>query len=293
MSMQRIDEIAAQNIVNWKRQMEHPEEFRPIKTNLRELDRRIGGILDNCYYVIGGPFKSGKSTVAMHLAMVLGTHGRTNYFQLEEIKSSMATRALVHGTKFTDRTTIRDLKLYDQHFKDLESSQKMLASTDLWIEDGINTAAAIIKKSDEDDARFTIVDYLQLMTDNSRQINEATRLEGISRQFIAGRNAAANAGKKRTYIVVYQMNEQGKAHGSRTVYKDCDGALEISMAKDKVRGEEEDGSIDIHILPGRVWQGGYHVSLAINTAHSLIRDLPILDLSLIATKHEGEALRNT
>jgi predicted ATP-dependent serine protease len=289
MTIQRIDEIAAQNIELWKRQMEHPEEYRPIKTNLRDLDRRIGGILDNAYYVIGGPHKSAKTTFAMHLAMVLGTHGRTDYFQLEEIKASMGTRALVHGTKLADRTMIRDLSLYEPQFKDLEQSQKMLRSTDLWIEDAVNTADQIIAKANEDDARFTIIDYLQLMTDNSRQINESTRLESISRKFIAGRNAAANAGKKRTFIVVYQMNEQGKAHGSRTVYKDCDGALEIVPTVDHVRKEEVEGSIDIHILPGRVWVGGQTITLAFNGAHSLIKDMPILDLSVIWTNKEDEA----
>jgi hypothetical protein len=243
--------------------------------------------------VIGGPHKSAKTTLALQLAMVLSLKGRTDYFQLEEIKSGMGTRALVHGTKFTDRTMIRDLNLAEGHFRDLEGSQHMLKTTDLWVEDAVNSAKDVIAIADRDNARFTIVDYLQLMTDNGRQINESTRLESISRQFITGRNAAANAGKKRTFIVVYQMNEQGKAHGSRTVYKDCDGALEIVPTVDKVRGNEEvDGSIDIHILPGRVWVGGYTITLAFNGAHSIIKDVPMLDLSLVGTTKEAQAIRN-
>jgi predicted ATP-dependent serine protease len=293
MTMQRIDELAAQNIELWQRQMEHPEDYRPIKTNLADLDRHIGGILDNAYYVIGGPHKSAKTTLALQLAMTLSTHGRTDYFQLEEVRSSMATRALVHGTKLTDRTMIRDLKLESAQFADLHTSQKMLEKADLWIEDTVNTAQQIIDIAIKDNARFCVVDYLQLLNDNNRQVNEATRLESISRQFITARNAAANSGGKRTFIVVYQMNEQGKAHGSRTVYKDCDGALEVCQSKDPLHPKEFiDGSIDIHILPGRVWQGGHTVQMSFNGAHSLIRNAVIFDVTKIGTSQESDTIRN-
>ena len=282
MSDEKIYDIAGKNIEKWRLQMEHPELYRPIPTGLKELDRWIGGILEGAYYVLGGPHKSAKTTLALQLGMRLAAvdRGRVDYFQLEEIKESMATRALVHGTQRVDRTKIRDLTLGEEDFKDLEKSQAMLKNINLFVEDNEGSAKKICSLAAEHEAKFVIVDYLQLMWDNATgQQNESTRLESISRTFIKERNASVNAGHPRTFIVVYQLNEQGKAHGTRTVYKDCDGAIEIVPSEDKERGESIEGSIDLHILPGRVWQGGHTITLGFSGAHSLIKDEPILDLT--------------
>jgi hypothetical protein len=92
---------------------------------------------------------------------------------------------------------------------------------------------------------------------------------------------------------VYQLNEQGKAHGTRTVYKDCDGAIEIVPSEDAEKNETIEGSIDVHILPGRVWQGGHKITLNFSGAHSLITDGdPILDLKTMTIRNPSTPPNN-
>ena len=249
---------------------------------------------DHLYLAGKSMIPTHNTTLALQLAMRLASvnRGRVDYFQLEEIKEAMATRALVHGTQHVDRTKIRDLTLGEEDFKDLDKARSMLKNVNLFVEDNEGNAKQICALAKAHKSKFVIVDYLQLMWDNATgQQNESTRLESISRMFIKERNASVNEGNPRTFIIVYQMNEQGKAHGTRTVYKDCDGAIEIVPSEDAEKGEAIEGSIDVHILPGRVWQGGHKISLNFSGAHSLITDGdPILDLKSMSIKNPREPM---
>jgi len=73
MALKRVDEITRSVIDETRRKQEHPEDFRPIKTNLEDLDKIIGGITEDDYVVIGGKFKTGKTALALHIATDIDT----------------------------------------------------------------------------------------------------------------------------------------------------------------------------------------------------------------------------
>jgi replicative DNA helicase len=271
---QKINVIADEVIAETKKKMEHPDEYRPIKTNLDELDKAIGGLVYPAYYVIGGKWKSCKTILAQHLATVLAasSHGRVDYFMLEEIKEQIGLRSLTRLTTSVTRNQFRDLNINAIDWMDITRARSALENVDLWVDDSVRSAAAIIKAARERGSKYVVVDYLQLLEDKYGH-SESERLEYVSRLFIAARNT-----DKITFIVVYQLNEKGKAHGTRSVYRDADMAIEIKSVDDTVRTDKIDGVVSLVVLPSRIAPSGTGViNLAYSGAHSRISNIPKLN----------------
>jgi replicative DNA helicase len=252
---------------------DNPDAHRPIKTNITRLDRAIGGIVEGSYVVIGGKWKSGKTTVAQHIATVLGVSGRGKvmYFLLEEMKRQMAVRSMTRLTPKVTRTNIRDLSLTNDHFADLETAASMLDKVNMDVDDKLGNIAQIIQLAEQQNAQWVVVDYFQLLRDFSGK-KEVERLQVISRMIIESRNRSGI-----TYIIVYQLNQKGTAHGSQTLYMDADLIIEISAGKDENTEEEIPGSMWMKILNSRQCPGGAKFEIGFSGAHSRIMDLPIFD----------------
>lgn len=279
---ERIDIIAQQVRNDLMDKMKNPEKWRPIRTGLDDLDKVIGGIVMPAYYAIGGPFKSGKTSLVQHLATCVAAYQhkevKVNYYLLEELRSALAVREIVKHSNIVTRSDIRDLKLDDAAFEDMDTSIKMLDKVNLWVNDSEFTSEAIIRDAEASGANVGVVDYLQLLQDRGAgsQEMESTRLEKISRRFVESRNKT-----NMTWFVVYQTNDKGKAHGSRAVYRDADLAMEIKVGQDVIRGDDQDGILKLHILPGRICSGGATIDLGFSGAHSRVRNIPTLNLDTL------------
>jgi replicative DNA helicase len=273
----KISVIADAVIKDTQEMMQHPELYRPIKTQLDELDKAIGGLVFPAYYVIGGKWKTCKTIIAQHLATVLAAseRGRVDYFMLEEVAEQLGLRSLTRHTSHVTRNQFRDLNIGEQDWKDIHTSRAMLENIDLWVDDTVRTAAGIIEQAKQRGSKYVVIDYLQLLEDKYGH-SEAERLEYVSRLFIAARNTL-----KITFIVVYQMNEKGKAHGTRSIYRDADMAIEIKAVDDTVRTENVDGVVSIIVLPSRIAPSGTGIiNLAYSGSHSRITNVPKLDPQL-------------
>ena len=248
---------------------DHPEQHEPIKTHITRLDKEVGGIVDHSYVVIGGKWKSGKTTVAQHIATILGVsnRGKVMYFLLEEMKRQMAIRSMTRLTPKVTRTIIRDIKITDEAFAELEAAAKMLDQVNMDIDDKLNNVRQIIALAEQEKAAFVVIDYFQLLRDFSGK-KEVERLQEISKMIIESRNRSGI-----TYIVVYQLNQKGTAHGSQTLYMDADLIIEISEGKDENTAEEIPGSMWLQVLPSRQCPGGAKFEIAFSGSHSRISDL--------------------
>jgi replicative DNA helicase len=274
---QKISVIADKVIAETHEKMAHPEHYRPIKTNLDDLDKAIGGLVYPAFYVIGGKWKSCKTILAQHLATVLAAsnHGRVDYFMLEEISEQIGLRSITRLTQHVTRNQFRDLNINQFDWEDINRARSALEDVDLWVDDSVRTAASIIKAAKERGSKYVVVDYLQLLEDKYGH-SENERLEFVSRMFISARNT-----DKITFIVVYQLNEKGKAHGTRSVYRDADMAIEIRSVDDTVRTDKIDGVVSLVVLPSRIAPSGTGIiNLAYSGAHSRISNIPKLPLEL-------------
>ena len=269
----QIGKLSHETLAEMRLQQEHPELYRPIKWNITKLDRATGGILEGSYVVIGGKWKSGKTTVAQNIATVLGTakRGLVLYYLLEEMKKQMAVRSMTRLSPTITRTHIRNVELDEDMFKELDMAANMLDSVNMEVDDGLTRVKDIIATAIERGARWVVIDYFQLLMDPvGRQENE--RLDAISRMIMEARNKHGI-----TFIVVYQLNDKGKAYGSRAVYRDADMILEISKGEEENTGEEIPGTMFVDVLPGRSCPGGAHVEISFSGAHSRIMDRPTFD----------------
>jgi replicative DNA helicase len=159
-----------------------------------------------------------------------------------------------------------NINVFDWH--DIEQARASLEDVNLYVDDSVRSAAAIIKAARERGSKYVVVDYLQLLEDKYGH-SENERLEFVSRLFIAARNT-----DKITFIVVYQLNEKGKAHGTRSVYRDADMAIEIKSVDDTVRTDKIDGVVSLVVLPSRIAPSGTGViNLAYSGAHSRITNI--------------------
>jgi len=280
MSIQRIDEIARKVIDDTRRKQEHPEDFRPILTNLEDLDKIIGGITESLYVVIGGKHKTGKSSLALHIASALATsgRGRTEFYSLEELREQMGTRSLVRLTNTVDRTMMRNLVLQEQHFEELEAAHGMLmeGKVNLWLEDTESTVETIIKAAVDNKAKFVIIDYLQLLESKAKKTDSyVQQWDQISAQFVRARNQ-----HEICFVVVYQIGEQGKAYGSRAVYRDADLIIEVERKIDVVTTKELEELIHINVRRSRICMSG-ECDLAFSGAHSRVGNILPLNLDMI------------
>jgi len=275
MALKRVDEITRSVIDETRRKQEHPEDFRPIKTNLEDLDKIIGGITEDDYVVIGGKFKTGKTALALHIATAIATskRGRVDYYCLEERQAQIGIRSLVRLTEKTDKTTMRQLLLQEEHFNELEIAQKMLADgkVDLWLEDVEFTVEKIIETTIKNKARFLVIDYLQLLQSSRRGKDDYTRWDAISAQFLRARNEHSLCS-----IVVYQIGKSGEAYATSAIYRDADIIIEIERKKDIVTEKDLEEFIHVNVRRSRVCAGD-ECDISFSGAHSRVGNVPALD----------------
>lgn len=283
-----VSVLGDQFIKGLEEKQKDPEKHRPIRTALHELDRRISGIVEAMYVGIGGPSKVGKTAVAQHVTTVISTVGRgkVGYFMLEEIAAQMAARSLARISPNVDRNMMYNLNVTEEGFLELWKANKMLEQeANLFIGDVYFTADEIIKAARENELKFVTVDYLQLMTDPGIH-NESERLASISRKFVKSRNEDGI-----TYIVVYQLNENNKALGSRTIYRDADLLLEVYPTKDDETGATLDGKLDIEVMPSRMCRAAGRVTVDFSGAHSRVSNQVVLDVGTMEILGDENAVQ--
>jgi replicative DNA helicase len=273
MTGQKLVAVAQQAIDELEEKQKNPELYRPVKFNIPELDRIVGGVIQPSYVVIGGSAKVGKTAFAVHTANVIASVGRgsVKYYSLEELRKQVAVRSLTRLTTVVNRTNIRDLTLTSEHFVELRRAVEGLKNVDMWLEDSIYNADAIIKDMKETGIQIGVIDYLQLMEGGHPGQKENERFDTISRMFVQARNKY-----NLTFIVIYQLNDEGKAFGTRSVYKDADLILQVVPMYDN-DDEIIPGKLYIEVLPSRQAEGNAKVEVAFSGAHSRIKPMVNLE----------------
>lgn len=257
-TLKHISDISAEALAKLKLQQANPELYRPIKIGIPEIDEIIGGIVIPSYVAVGGIAKIGKTSVLTHIANALAESGRKvigkdgkerdlaiGYYHLEEVQNQFAFRMLTMGTQSANRTKIRDLTLTEDDFRELDARQEELKERNIFMTDDTFAADKMIATATKDELDIIFVDTFNLMT-GGQGANVQERMMSNSGRFIQARNTLGQ-----TWIVAYQINDEGKSFGSRTFARDCDLIMEVEKYEDQYSKEPTEGVLAINIRPSR------------------------------------------
>jgi len=249
--LKHIGDITRTVIDNLKIKQSDPGKYGPIPSGLVKYDAIFSGISEGQYICIGGKAKIGKTTFLLHLAMTVASsgRGRVHYYTLEELQEQMGIRSMAMLSTKTNRDMIKDLMLTDDNFKDLEVQHEVLKQVDLYVDDMITDPDLIIAKAIEEDAAFVFIDYMQLMIEVQSKEQNFQMWDNISRKFVKARNKTGI-----TFVIAYQIGDNNKAYGTRSLYRDADLIVEVEKALDSITKEEIPGELILHVQRSRVAQ---------------------------------------
>ena len=140
-----------------------------ISTGLRDLDRKIGGLMDTNVIVLGGRPGMGKSALAFDICYSVSEEGgATAFFSLEMSAEQLAMRRLARETGISSARLKRGQFSKDE-FDTVADAAKRLQSIPLFIEEtgGISLSSLITKARRlhrKHGLKLIVIDYLQLMT---------------------------------------------------------------------------------------------------------------------------------
>ena len=225
-------------------QME-PEKYRPIPTSIPGFFLPNPNIPTLNY--VGGEFKSYKSTMISEIMFTYAQAGfKTLWAIKEENMMGVAKRTLARGTRVGDldmknmvsRNYMRNIALSRDDFARFQNTVNESISFPLYITDETDKIDLLSEMAEKHDVQVIGIDYFTLFEINGSKAKTPREMfVEMSRHMVS---------KKRnniTWIVAYQVNDQGKAKETRVVYDDADNAWQLSRCKDAATDE-----IDPHKL---------------------------------------------
>jgi len=214
-------------------------EKEDIRFGIRELDNITGGIEQDDYVVISGQEKSGKSSLAIQVAM--GNAKRENailFFSQEmSLKKLFLRMAIIDSGVNWVRALER--KMGDGEWQRLGKSLSTISRLPIYVNDRVNTITTIragIESCQDKKIKLVIVDYLQIIDSESKDFQ--TREREVSEQ--SKQLKLLTKRMKIPIIVVSAVNEQGRARESRGIEYDMDKMVRIDREKDGKIDEERD-----------------------------------------------------
>lgn len=152
-----------------------------LSTGFQALDNSLGGLRKNALYVVGGRTGSGKTALAMSIAMNVAKQNQTVlYCSLEMPATLLSLRMLSAATKIP-ALEIEQGIASEKQMDNIHVAAESFEGIPLFIADTSMTSDELVylsmKMKEEIGLDFLVVDYLSLLTD--RGDNEVQRLEQI------------------------------------------------------------------------------------------------------------------
>lgn len=246
-----------------KTMRENPNTSRGFRTGLPFWDKLFGGVHPGWYIVVGGPEKSGKSTLLQSWAKSWNIDNvLTLYSGYEMSNIEVASRI------FSNVSGVDNIKYYTmENFTDedwkatIEAKEKISKWRGIW-NYGASELDALVALIEQYDPDIVMADYFQLMTCSSHaRQGRQQELSHISRTLkqIANGGVVRN-GRNRVVIVGAQINREGakqKVYNSANYFRDT-GSLEqdanIAIVISPIylpTGEEDENHRRINIVATR------------------------------------------
>jgi hypothetical protein len=222
-----------------------PAKYKPLVTSIPGFYLPNPNIPTLNY--IGGEFKTYKSTM---LSEIMYTYAKAGYRTLWAVKEEnmvgIARRTLARGTRIgtadtqnmVSRNDMRNINLSKDDFVKFENTMNESALFPLFVTDETDKINELTDMAIQHNVQVIGVDYFTLFEiEGSKAKSSREMYVEMSRHMVAMKR------RNLTWIVAYQVNDQGKAKETRVVYDDADNAWQLSRCKDAATDE-----IDPHKL---------------------------------------------
>ena len=185
----QFDNILEDTIEYAEKAFKKSEDVVGLKTGLNDFDRKIGGLHKSDLIIVAGRPSMGKTAFATNIASNICNNKKSTkktnvlFFSLEMSSEQLATRILSEISKISSEG-IRTGNLSKNEFEKLIKSSENLKDLSLFIDDSpaltissIRTRSRRLKRKQGLD--LIIIDYLQLLSGESRNLND-NRVKEIS-----------------------------------------------------------------------------------------------------------------
>ena len=184
----QFDDILSETIDYAEKAYKKSDEVIGLKTGLSDFDKKIGGLHKSDLIIVAGRPSMGKTAFATNIASnicnIKNNQNKTNvlFFSLEMSSEQLATRILSELSQISSER-IRTGNLSKNDFEKIIKASEKLKNLSLFIDDSpaltissIRTRARRLKEKNLD---LIIIDYLQLISGESRNLND-NRVKEIS-----------------------------------------------------------------------------------------------------------------
>ena len=185
----QFDNILEDTIEYAEKAFKKSEDVVGLKTGLNDFDKKIGGLHRSDLIIVAGRPSMGKTAFATNIASNICNNNKSTkktnvlFFSLEMSSEQLATRILSEISKISSEG-IRTGNLSKNEFEKLIKSSENLKDLSLFIDDSpaltissIRTRSRRLKRKQGLD--LIIIDYLQLLSGESRNLND-NRVKEIS-----------------------------------------------------------------------------------------------------------------
>ena len=185
----QFDNILEDTIEYAEKAFKKSEDVVGLKTGLNDFDKKIGGLHRSDLIIVAGRPSMGKTAFATNIASNICNNKKSTkktnvlFFSLEMSSEQLATRILSEISKISSEG-IRTGNLSKNEFEKLIKSSENLKDLSLFIDDSpaltissIRTRSRRLKRKQGLD--LIIIDYLQLLSGESRNLND-NRVKEIS-----------------------------------------------------------------------------------------------------------------
>lgn len=274
--MRHIGVVGKEFVATLRMKHKDKERYKPIPTGIEALDKEVGGVGDGAYWAWGGTAKIGKTTVILNVGVELSKTKKVGLFCLEERDIQAVARLLARETQGVDRKDMYTLNVDEDGFVELDQAVAILETYNMWVEDSVFDLDKIFEICEKEGIEVAIIDYMNLLN-YGKFMNESERLTAISRRTVQVKNSGAKAAELKgitalTVMLLYQLNDDLLAFGSRSVYKDADISIEISEALD-ADGDPIEGRIELSINRSRISGVVKHMHMLFSGAHCRIENI--------------------
>lgn len=174
-SFERLDALSKQD-----------GSMRGISTGFKHLDNILGGLQRSDLIILAARPSMGKTALALNIAENVAVHQKktVGLFSLEMSKEQLVDR-LISSLGQIDSWKLRNGRLNDDDFRNLNEAYGLLAEANLYIDDGASASIMEVRAKArrlqiEHGLDLVVIDYLQLMQGSATRGNADNRVQEVS-----------------------------------------------------------------------------------------------------------------
>jgi replicative DNA helicase len=208
-----------------------------IRFGIKELDDLTGGIESDDLVVVSGPEKSGKSSLAVQVALYNAKRSNAVlvFSQEMSLKKLLTRMAIIEANVNWVRALER--KMTTDEWNRLGIALNDISRYPIYVSDQVNTVTSIragVEAFRSQNIRLIVIDYLQITESEGKGYETREReVSYMSTQF-----KLLTKRMKIPVIVVSAVNKEGFARESRQIQYDMDKLIRINVNKDGAVDEE-------------------------------------------------------